>query len=77
MGNGNVRGTWRCVCEQDTAHSHVIIAPIHFPDLAVCNLHILPRAVPAGMGILELQPTHTRGVEVMDEQCAWYVEVCV
>jgi hypothetical protein len=35
------------------------------------------RAVPAGMGILELQLTYTRGVEVLDGQCAWYVEVCV
>jgi len=73
----NVFGTWRCVCEQDTAHIHVIIAPNNVLELAIYNLHLLPRAVPAGMGILKPQPTQREGVEVVEEQCAWYVEVCV
>ena len=51
-----VPGTWRCVCEQDTAHIHVIIAPTHVLELTICNLLLLPRVVLAGMGIIELQP---------------------
>ena len=74
-------GTWRCVCDQDTEHIHVTVAPTHVLELTICNLLLLPRAVLAGMGILELQPTQRGGVEVVvDEQCAWYVErggVCV
>ena len=68
-------GTWRCVCEQDTAHILVMLVANRILELAICNLHLLPRAVPAGMGILELQPTQRGGVEVgvADKQCAWYV----
>ena len=73
----NVLGTWRCVCEQDTAHIHVMVVTNRILGLAICNLHLLPRAVSAGMGILELHPIHTRGVEVVDVQIAWYAEVCV
>ena len=65
------------MCEQDTAHIHVIIAPTHDLELTICNLHLLPRAVPAGMDILELQPIQMEGVEVVDWQCAWYVEVFI
>jgi len=70
----NVLGTWRCVCDQDTAHIHVMLVASRILELAICNLHLLPRAVPAGMGIPELQPTQREGVEVVDVQCAWYVE---
>ena len=73
----NVPGTWRCVCEQETAHIHVMLMANRILELDICNLHLLPRAVPAGMDILELQPIQREGVEVVDEQCAWYVEVCV
>ena len=73
----NLHGTLGCVCEQDTAHIHVILVANRVLELAVCNLHLLPRAVPAGMGILELEPTQTGSVEVVAEQCAWYVKVCV
>jgi len=67
----------RCVCEQDTEHLHAIIASIHVLELTIGNLLLLLRAVPAGTGILELQPIHTTGLEVAGEQCAWHVEVCV
>ena len=79
MSNMLGTGLWRCVCEQDTEHIHVIIAPTHVLELTICNLLILPRAVPVGMSILVVQPTHTTGVEVVDVdgQCVWYVEVCV
>ena len=73
----NVLGTWRCVCEQDTAHIHVMVVANRIMKLEICNVHLLPRAAPAGMGILELQPMRRGGVEVADVQCAWYVEVCV
>ena len=36
-----VRGAWRCACEQDTAHIHVIKAPTHILEITTCNLHIL------------------------------------
>jgi hypothetical protein len=55
----NVLGTWRCVCEQDTAHIHVMLVANRILELTICNLNLLPRAVPAGMDILELQPIGT------------------
>ena len=45
--------------------------------LAVEILHLLPCAVPAGMDAFELEPPQNSGAEVVDEQCAWYVGVCV
>ena len=38
----NVLGTWRCVCEQDAAHIHVIVVANHILELTICNLHLLP-----------------------------------
>ena len=72
-----VHGTWRCVCELDTVHIHVILIPNHVLELGIFNLHLLPRAVKAGMGVLVLEPTQISGLEDVHEQCAWYVEVCV
>ena len=76
----NVLGTWRCVCEQDTARIHVMLVANRILELTIYMQPAPPAsAVPAGMGIIELQPTYTRGVEVLDEHFAWYVvvEVCV
>ena len=76
----NVHGTWRCVCEQDTEHVHVTKIANHVLKLAICNLHLEPRAVQAGLGVADPEPHEFGGLEVMDEQChqcAWYVEVCV
>ena len=67
----NVHGTWRCVCELDTPHIHVIAVPNHVLELGICNLHLLPRAVQAGMGVLVLEPTQVSRFEVADEQSAW------
>jgi len=72
-----VHGTWRCVCELDTAHIHVMAASNHVLELAICNMHLLFSAVQAGLGVSDLPPTEISGVEVADEQCAWYVEVRV
>jgi len=51
-------------------------------ELTIGNLHQLLHDVQAGLGVSDLQPTEISGVEVTDEQCAWYVEragacVCV
>ena len=67
---------WRCVRELDTAHIHVLAASNHAVVLAICKLHLLPRAVHAGLVVYDLQPPELGGVEVVDEQCAWYVRVC-
>ena len=74
---GNVHGTWRCVCELDTAHIHVISIPNHVLELAICILRLMSLAVQAGMGLSDLEPPQVSGVEAVDEQCVWYVEVCV
>ena len=51
-----VRGTWRCVCEQDTVSIHVIEVSILVPELDKGILHLLFHAVPAGMDEFELEP---------------------
>ena len=73
----SMRGTWRCVCELDTEHIHVLAASNHAEKLTIGNLHLLSRAVQAGVGVSGLEPPEFGGVEVAVEQCAWYVEVCV
>ena len=72
-----MHGTWRCVCEQDTVSIHVIEVSSLVFEFAIGILHLLPHAVPAGMGAFELELPGISGVEVADEQHAWYVEVCV
>ena len=73
----NAHGTWRCVCEQDTMRIHVIEASKLVLEFATGILHLLPRVVPADMDAFELKPTELSGVDIVDEQYAWYVEVCV
>ena len=73
----SVHGTWRCVCELDTAHIHVISTPNLVLELPICNLHLLFRAVQAGVDVFDLKPPQVSGLEVVDGQCAWYMEVCV
>ena len=63
----NVQGTWRCVCELDTVHIHVKKASNHVVELAICNLHLLPRAAQAGLGVSDLKPSQFGGLEVMDQ----------
>ena len=46
-------------------------------DFDINILRLLSRAVPAGMGVSDLEPPGISGVEVADEQHAWNVEVCV
>ena len=72
----NVLGTWRCVCEQDTAHIHVMVVANRILEPAIRNLHLLLRAAQAAQ-----ESSNQSEVKVWrswsDEQCAWYVEVCV
>jgi hypothetical protein len=72
----NMHGTWRCVCELDTVHIHTKEVSNHVVELAICNLNLLLRAVQAGLGFSDLKPHQLSGTEAVDEQCAWYVEVC-
>ena len=72
----NVHGTWRCVCGLDTVHIHVMKVANQVVELAKGNLHLLPRAVQAGLGVSDPQLPEFGGLEVVGEQCAWYVEVC-
>ena len=46
-------------------------------ELDIGILHLLPHAVPAGMGAFDLEPPGISGVEAVEEQHAWYVERCV
>ena len=76
---GNVLGTWRCVREQDTAHINVMLVANRILELTICNLHLLPVLCQLAWAFSSSnQPTReVWSVEVMYEQCAWYVEVCV
>ena len=65
------------MCELDTVHIHVMQVFNHVLKVAICNLHLLSRVVQAGLGVSGLEPPKFGGLEVTDEQCAWYVEVCV
>ena len=67
-------GAWY---EMDTIHIDVISIPNHVLELSVCNLHLLFRAVQAGMDAFDLELPQISGLEVVDEQCAWYVKVRV
>ena len=73
----NVHDTWRCVCGLDTVHIHVMEVSNHVLRLAIDSLQLLPGGVQTGLGVSDLQPSDFSGLEIMDEQCAWYVEVCV
>ena len=68
----NVHGTLRCMCELDTVHIYLKKVPNHVVELVIGNLHLLPRAVQAGLGVSDLEPSEFEfgGLEVMDEQCA-------
>ena len=65
------------MCEQDTVSIHVIEVSSLVLELDIGILHLLHRAVPADMGKFEPEPPGISGVEVVEEQHAWYVEVCV
>ena len=71
----NVHGTWRCVCELDTVHIHEKKVANHVLQLAIFNMHLLSRAVQAGLGVSDLKPPEFGGLEVVGEPYAWYVEV--
>ena len=66
----NVHGTWRCVCELNTVHIHVMEVSNHDVELAICNMHLLSCTVQAGLGVSDLEPPEFGGLEVMDAQCA-------
>ena len=65
------------VARCDTAHIHVMPIPNHAVELSIFNLHLLLRAAQAGMDVFDLELPQSSGLEVVDEQCAWYVKVCV
>ena len=56
---------------------HVIEVSSLVLELAICILHLLFHAVPAGMGEFESKLPELSGVAVVKEQHAWYMEVCV
>ena len=66
----NVHGTWRCVCEQDRVHIHLIKVLNHVVELVIGNLHPLACAVQTGLGISDLGPLQFSGAEAVEEQCA-------
>ena len=61
----------------DTVHIHVMTESNHVVELFICNLHLLLRDVQAGLGVFDLKSPQLSGLEVVDEECACYVEVCV
>ena len=65
------------MCEKDTVSIHMIEVSRLVLEFAIGMLCLLPHAVSAGMGEFELKPPGISGVEVVEEQHAWYVEVCV
>ena len=65
------------MCEQDTVSIHVIEVSSLVLELAIGMLHLLPHAVPAGMGEFESKLPELIVVAVVKEQHAWYMEVCV
>ena len=75
----NVLGMWRCVlCEQDTAPIHVMVVANRILELAICNLNLLHRAVPAGMDIIELKPIGTSQIFYILFVNVWVCgEVCM
>ena len=68
----NVPGTWRCACEQDTAHIHVMVMANSFLELAICNIctsfPVLRQ--PAWAFFSSIQHKEGVGVEVVHVQCA-------
>jgi len=77
--NVHGHGTWRCVCVGYGTHPGDYVKGVinHVVELAKGNLHLLSRAVQAGLGASDLEPPQLSGTETVDEQCAWYVELCV
>ena len=65
------------MCEDDTVSIHVTEVSSHVLELDIRILHLLPHSVPAGMGASKPNLLETSGVEVVEEQHAWYVEVYV
>ena len=65
------------VCEQDTISIQATKVSSLVPEFAIGILHLLPNAVLAGMGTSKPTLLELSGVEVVEEQHAWYVEVCV
>ena len=66
------------MCEQDTVSIiHVIDVSSLVVEFTIGILCLLHRAVSAGMSEFELKPPGISGLEVVEEQHAWYVEVCV
>ena len=72
-----MHGTWRCVCEQDTVSIHVTEVSSFVLELAICILRLLFHAVSAGICAFKPNLLELIGVEAVEEQHAWYVEVCV
>ena len=68
---------WRCVCELDMVHYiHVIAVSNHVVELVINNLHILPRAVLACIGIFELEPFGISWCLYFANKYAWCVVKC-
>ena len=65
------------MCAQDTVSIQLIEVSSLVLELVICTLRLLPHAVPAGMGAFKPKLLELSGVEVVEEQHAWYVEVCV
>ena len=65
------------MCEQDTVSIRVTEVSSLVLEFAIGMLCLLPHAVSASVGEFELGPPGISGVEVVEEQHAWYVEVCV
>ena len=63
--------------EPDTVHIHMKKVANHVLELVICNMHLLPRAVQAGLGVSDPQPPEFGGLVVVGEHCAWYLELCV
>ena len=61
----------------DTVHIHLMKVANHVVELAIGNSYLLSYAVQAGLGVSDLEPPQCSGADVVEEQCAWCVEVCV
>ena len=63
------------MCEQDTVSIQVTKVSSLVLEFAICILHLMHPSVPAGMGEFEPKLLELSGVEVVEEQHAWYI-VC-
>ena len=55
------------MCEQDTVSIHVIEVSSLVLEFAIGILHLLPHAVPVGMGEFELEPPLSQMIERTDD----------